>query len=123
MQQSLYQPMLTVREAMNISADLKLGKDLDRAEKNEVVLLMRTNPFKYSIKNLPKFQNKNVFINLLDRRNTGFVAADQNCKHNGSSIVGWRTKTTIDCIGTGEQSAHYFSRRTNNVSIELHSMI
>lgn len=58
MQQSLYQPMLTVREAMNISADLKLGKDLNRAEKNEVVYFCGIyNSFKYYMgTNLPKFQ-------------------------------------------------------------------
>lgn len=37
MQESLYQPMLTVREAMNISADLKLGNELSRSQKNEVI--------------------------------------------------------------------------------------
>lgn len=37
MQQSLFQPMLTVREAMIVAANLKLGNDLDQAQKNEVV--------------------------------------------------------------------------------------
>lgn len=37
MQQDLYQPMLTVREAMKVAADLKLGNDLNNDEKNEVV--------------------------------------------------------------------------------------
>lgn len=39
MQQDLFQPMLTVREAMIISADLKLGKSLTKAEKLEVVII------------------------------------------------------------------------------------
>lgn len=37
MQQDVYQPMLTVREAMKIAADLKLGRDLTNAEKFELV--------------------------------------------------------------------------------------
>lgn len=37
MQQDLYQPMLTVREAMRVAADLKLGNDLNNEEKNELV--------------------------------------------------------------------------------------
>lgn len=37
MQQDLYQPMLTVREAMKVAADLKLGNDLNNEEKNELV--------------------------------------------------------------------------------------
>lgn len=37
MQQSLYQPHLTVREAMQMSADLKLGRQLTRAQKAEVI--------------------------------------------------------------------------------------
>ena len=37
MQESLFQPMLTVKEAMFVAADLKLGQDLNRSEKTEVV--------------------------------------------------------------------------------------
>lgn len=37
MQQDLFQPMLTVREAMKIAADLKLGHDLTNYEKFELV--------------------------------------------------------------------------------------
>lgn len=37
MQQDLFQPMLTVREAMKVAADLKLGHDLTNAEKFEAV--------------------------------------------------------------------------------------
>lgn len=37
LQQSLYQPMLTVREAMLVAANLKLGYDLNQEQKNEVV--------------------------------------------------------------------------------------
>uniref|UniRef100_A0A1B0D4K4 Uncharacterized protein n=1 Tax=Phlebotomus papatasi TaxID=29031 RepID=A0A1B0D4K4_PHLPP len=37
MQEDIYQPMLTVREAMLVSADLKLGKQLTRVEKLEVI--------------------------------------------------------------------------------------
>lgn len=37
MQQDMYQPMLTVREAMKIAADLKLGHDLTSDEKFELV--------------------------------------------------------------------------------------
>lgn len=36
MQQDLYQPMMTVREAMMIAADLKLGYDLTKEQKIEV---------------------------------------------------------------------------------------
>lgn len=36
MQEDLYQPMMTVREAMMIAADLKLGYDLAKAQKVEV---------------------------------------------------------------------------------------
>lgn len=38
MQQDLYQPMLTIREAMKIAADLKLGHDLCDDKKNELVM-------------------------------------------------------------------------------------
>lgn len=38
MQEDIYQPMLTVKEAMLVSADLKLGKQLTRVEKLEVVI-------------------------------------------------------------------------------------
>lgn len=37
MQQDMYQPMLTVREAMKVAADLKLGHDLTKDEKFELV--------------------------------------------------------------------------------------
>lgn len=37
MQQDVYQPMLSVKEAMTISANLKLGNRLSSAEKDEVV--------------------------------------------------------------------------------------
>lgn len=37
MQQDLFQPMLTVREAMKVAADLKLGHDLTNTEKFELV--------------------------------------------------------------------------------------
>lgn len=37
MQEDLFQPMLTVKETMMISTDLKLGNDLTKAEKIEVV--------------------------------------------------------------------------------------
>lgn len=41
MQEDLYQPMMTVREAMMIAADLKLGYDLTKAQKIEVVRVER----------------------------------------------------------------------------------
>lgn len=37
MQQDIYQPMLTVRESMQVAADLKLGHDLTKTEKLEAV--------------------------------------------------------------------------------------
>lgn len=37
MQQDLFQPMLTVGEAMKIAADFKLGHDSTNAEKFELV--------------------------------------------------------------------------------------
>lgn len=37
MQQDVYQPMLTVNEAMEYCADLKLGKNVSKTEKNEIV--------------------------------------------------------------------------------------
>lgn len=37
MQQDVYQPMLTVNEAMEYCADLKLGNKLSKSDKNEVV--------------------------------------------------------------------------------------
>lgn len=42
MQQDLFQPMLTIREAMKVAADLKLGHDLTNAEKYELVSTNRT---------------------------------------------------------------------------------
>uniref|UniRef100_A0A1B0CSM0 Putative pleiotropic drug resistance pdr1-15 abc superfamily protein n=1 Tax=Lutzomyia longipalpis TaxID=7200 RepID=A0A1B0CSM0_LUTLO len=50
MQEDIYQPMLTVREAMLISADLKLGKQLTKDEKldviDEILDLLRLNKAK-----------------------------------------------------------------------------
>lgn len=37
MQEDLYQPLMSVREAMMISADLKLGYDLTKVQKVELV--------------------------------------------------------------------------------------
>lgn len=37
MQEDIYQKMLTVKEALKIAADLKLGKSLNDKEKYEVV--------------------------------------------------------------------------------------
>jgi ATP-binding cassette subfamily G (WHITE) protein 1 len=37
LQQDIYPKFLTVREAMSYAADLKLGDDLTRAEKSEVI--------------------------------------------------------------------------------------
>lgn len=42
MQQDLFQPMLTVREAMKVAADLKLGHDLKNAEKFELVSILKS---------------------------------------------------------------------------------
>lgn len=42
MQQDIFQPMLTVREAMKVAADLKLGHDLSNAEKFEAVSHVRS---------------------------------------------------------------------------------
>lgn len=39
MQQDVYQPMLTINEAMEYCADLKLGKKLSKSDKNEVVCI------------------------------------------------------------------------------------
>lgn len=41
MQQDVYQPMLSVKEAMTISANLKLGNKLSSEEKNDVVSFIR----------------------------------------------------------------------------------
>lgn len=41
MQEDLFQPMLTVRETMMVSADLKLGNDLAKKEKIEMVWIHR----------------------------------------------------------------------------------
>lgn len=57
MQQDMYQPMLTVREAMKIAADLKLGHDLTNDEKFELVRSIHTHQIEMSliINNLPWF--------------------------------------------------------------------
>lgn len=56
MQQDVYQPMLTVNEAMEYCADLKLGKKLSNPEKNEVVSILAM--VLYVINNL---SDSNVF--------------------------------------------------------------
>lgn len=61
MQQDLYQPMLTVREAMKVAADLKLGADLSDAEKNDVVSKNWVNVTTNSMK------ANNKFYLILDR--------------------------------------------------------
>lgn len=40
MQQDVYQPMLTINEAMEYCADLKLGNKLSKSDKNEVVSIL-----------------------------------------------------------------------------------
>lgn len=52
MQQDVYQPMLSVKEAMTISANLKLGNRLSSAEKDEVVKEYLLFPF-FSVINFP----------------------------------------------------------------------
>lgn len=52
MQQDVYQPMLSVKEAMTISANLKLGNRLSSAEKDEVVREYLLFPF-FSVINFP----------------------------------------------------------------------
>lgn len=42
MQEDFVQPMLTVRETMLISADLKLGNDLSKVEKIKMVCITCT---------------------------------------------------------------------------------
>lgn len=116
MQQDLYQPMLTVREAMKVAADLKLGTDLSDAEKNDVV---SANAFSWTkcrrgAQNLIWTYAEN---SILDWRNSELAEIVEGRRHDGPPAVGRRIEAVVDRTRAGQQSAGHFFGWTNHVCL------
>lgn len=54
-----------------------------------------------------------------DWRNSGYIKIIKSIRHNGPSLIGWWTKTLINCIGISQQSTSDIFGWTNIVNICL----
>lgn len=103
MQDSLLHPLLTVREAMNFSVNLKIGKELDAQEKDQ-----RASSCLFSI---IFFWRSFIYTGRWNPQVARVVRHERNLHRK---VEWWTTKAPFNCPRACRQPSSYLFRWTNN---------